>query len=130
MIGIATPLFLAVILPVAAAYYFIQKFYVPTSRQLKRLESITRSPIYTHFGETLSGLSTIRAYGASQRFINESDQKVDYNQMCSHPTVISNRWLAIRLEFCGNCIILFAALFAVMSQGTIDPGLAGKIKLT
>lgn len=123
MIGLATPLFLVVIIPVAVAYYFIQKFYVPTSRQLKRLESITRSPIYAHFSETLSGLSTIRAYGASRRFVNESDEKIDHNQMCSHPAVISNRWLSIRLEFCGNCLILFAALFAVISD--ISSGMAG-----
>ena len=85
---------------------------------------MTRSPIYSHFGETLSGVSTIRAYNATTRFVSESNDKVDFNQICYYPSVCANRWLAIRLEFCGNCITLFAAIFAVL--GTyLTPGQVG-----
>lgn len=58
------------------------------------------------------------------RFIDESDAKVDANQVCKYPSIIANRWLAVRLEMVGNCIILFAALFAVLG-GQTNPGLVG-----
>ncbi|KAH8413308.1 hypothetical protein KR009_009966 [Drosophila setifemur] len=124
VISLSTPIFLAVIVPIAFLYYFAQRFYVATSRQLMRLESVSRSPIYSHFGETVTGASTIRAYNVGNRFIDESDAKVDKNQVCKYPSVIANRWLAIRLEMVGNLIILFASLFAVLG-GQTNPGLVG-----
>ncbi|KPU73781.1 uncharacterized protein Dana_GF14209, isoform O [Drosophila ananassae] len=124
VISLSTPIFLAVIVPIAILYYFAQRFYVATSRQLMRLESVSRSPIYSHFGETVTGASTIRAYNVGDRFIEESDAKVDKNQVCKYPSVIANRWLAIRLEMVGNLIILFASLFAVLG-GQTNPGLVG-----
>ena len=68
-----------------------QRLYVATSRQLKRLESITRSPIYSHFQETLLGVATIRAYRQQQRFIGESESRVDYNQLAYYPSICANR---------------------------------------
>ncbi|CRL00438.1 CLUMA_CG013703, isoform B [Clunio marinus] len=124
VISISTPLFLFVIVPISILYYFVQRFYVATSRQLKRLESVSRSPIYSHFGESITGAQTIRAYTVQPRFIHESENKVDFNQICYYPSIIANRWLAVRLEMVGNLIILFAALFAVMSD-SISPGFAG-----
>lgn len=91
---------------------------------MKRLESITRSPIYSHFGETIAGTSVIRAYGAMQRFIKESESKLDFNQCCNYPSIIAERWLAVRLEMIGNLVILFASLFAVLSKDQ-DAGLVG-----
>ncbi|KAF7277950.1 hypothetical protein GWI33_009066 [Rhynchophorus ferrugineus] len=122
--SIATPLFIVVIIPIALLYYFIQRFYVATSRQLKRLESVSRSPIYSHFGETVTGVQAIRAFNQQDRFIRESEQKVDLNQVCYYPSIISNRWLAVRLEMIGNLIILFAALFAVLGKDQL-PALVG-----
>lgn len=58
-----------VLLPLAALYFSIQRYYRRTSRELKRLYSLTLSPIYTHFSETLSGLSSIRAMRAAERCV-------------------------------------------------------------
>ncbi|KAF8763126.1 Multidrug resistance-associated protein 1 like [Argiope bruennichi] len=125
VISVQTPIFLVVVVPISVIYYFIQRFYLSTSRQLKRLESITRSPIYSHFSETLSGASTIRAYRAEERFCRQSNTFVDNNQICYYPSIVSNRWLAIRLDFCGNFIIFFAALFAVLQRDSLDAGKVG-----
>lgn len=69
----------------------LQRFYVATSRQLKRLESVSRSPIYSHFSETVTGCSVIRAYGRHSAFITLSDLKVDDNQKSHYPGLVSNR---------------------------------------
>lgn len=119
VISIQTPIFLAVVLPVAFFYYFIQAFYVSVSRQLKRIESVTRSPIYSHFSETITGQSTIRAYGAEARFIRDSERRVDFNQQCMYPSIIAARWLQIRLEVIGGIVIFFASLFAVLDRGNL-----------
>ncbi|XP_072401346.1 multidrug resistance-associated protein 1 isoform X12 [Diabrotica undecimpunctata] len=116
VISYSTPVFILVIIPLCFIYYFMQRFYVATSRQVKRLESVSRSPIYSHFGESVSGAHAIRAYNQQERFIVESENKVDLNQICYYPGIISNRWLAVRLEMIGNLIIFFAALFAVLKK--------------
>ncbi|NWI89596.1 MRP3 protein, partial [Pitta sordida] len=121
----STPLFAVVIIPLAILYYFVQRFYVATSRQLKRLESVSRSPIYSHFSETVSGASVIRAYRRVKAFVDISDLKVDENQKSYYPGIVSNRWLGIRVEFVGNCIVLFAALFAVIGRNNLNAGLVG-----
>ncbi|NWX84061.1 MRP3 protein, partial [Nothoprocta pentlandii] len=121
----STPLFAVVIVPLAILYFFVQRFYVATSRQLKRLESVSRSPIYSHFSETITGASVIRAYGREKAFVGISDLKVDENQKSYYPGIVSNRWLGIRVEFVGNCVVLFAALFAVIGKNSLNAGLVG-----
>ena len=51
------------------SYNSVQRFYIPTSRQVKRIEAVTRSPIFAHFSESLSGAATIRGYRATDRFV-------------------------------------------------------------
>ncbi|GAB1607734.1 resistance-associated 1-like [Argonauta hians] len=124
IIGYSTPDFLVVALPIMLIYYIIQKIYIPTSRQLKRLESTSRSPIYTHFSETISGCSVIRAYSIENDFIEESRSLVDNNQVYYFASYTSNRWLGIRLELVGNCIIVAASLFSILGTD-ITGGLVG-----
>uniref|UniRef100_A0A8C0F341 Canalicular multispecific organic anion transporter 1 n=1 Tax=Bubo bubo TaxID=30461 RepID=A0A8C0F341_BUBBB len=125
MISLATPFFALIIIPLSIFYYFVLRFYVSTSRQLRRLDSVTRSPIYSHFGETVSGLSVIRAYGHQQRFLKQNESTMDINQKSVHSWIVSNRWLAIRLEFVGSLVVFFSGLLAVISKGTLEGGIVG-----
>lgn len=104
---------------------FLKRYYVSSMRQLRRLNSASRSPIFSHFGETLTGVTTIRAFGAQERFIDEMNKKIDENLIYFYPDQVSNRWLGVRLEFIGSLITLFASLFAVIGRNSLTGGAAG-----
>uniref|UniRef100_A0A8C9ZY76 ABC-type glutathione-S-conjugate transporter n=1 Tax=Sander lucioperca TaxID=283035 RepID=A0A8C9ZY76_SANLU len=121
----ATPFAAVVLLPLAFLYAFVQSFYVATSCQLRRLEAVSRSPIYTHFNETVQGASVIRAFGEQSRFILQANERVDFNQTSYFPRFVATRWLAVNLEFVGNGVVLAAAILSVMGKGTLSPGIVG-----
>jgi ATP-binding cassette, subfamily C (CFTR/MRP), member 1 len=128
VISAATPAFIALIIPLGFVYLYIQRYYLRTSRELKRLDSISRSPIYAHFQESLGGITTIRAYRQHKRFALENEWRVDANLRAYFPSINANRWLAVRLEFIGSIIILFSAGFSVLSVATgsgLGAGLVG-----
>ncbi|KAI0603284.1 P-loop containing nucleoside triphosphate hydrolase protein [Biscogniauxia sp. FL1348] len=115
VISVGTPVFATLIIPLGAVYYWVQRYYLRTSRELKRLDSVSRSPIYAHFQESLGGIGTIRAYRQQSRFELENEWRVDSNLRAYFPSISANRWLAIRLEFLGAVIIVAAAGFAIIS---------------
>lgn len=128
VISVSTPAFVALIIPISLTYYWIQRYYLRTSRELKRLDSVSRSPIYAHFQESLGGISTIRAYRQLQRFELENEWRVNANLKAYFPSISANRWLAVRLEFIGSLVILAAAGFAVISVANgsgLSAGLIG-----
>ncbi|XP_066905610.1 multidrug resistance-associated protein 1 [Halyomorpha halys] len=125
LISYSTPLFIVVIIPIGIVYYLIQRMYVTTSQQMKRLESVSRSPVFSHFGESVTGSSIIRAYNAQERFIKESEEKVDNNQVCTFPVVVAARWLTIRLQMIGNIIVFISALVTVINKDSLSPGIVG-----
>eukprot|EP00066_Takifugu_rubripes_P022062 XP_011611328.1 PREDICTED: multidrug resistance-associated protein 1-like isoform X2 [Takifugu rubripes] len=121
----ATPFAAVIILPLAFLYACVQSFYVATSCQLRRLEAVSRSPIYTHFNETVQGVSVIRAFGEQPRFILQANKRVDFNQTSYFPRFVATRWLAVNLEFIGNGVVLAAAILSVMGRNTLSPGIVG-----
>ncbi|XP_070326118.1 ATP-binding cassette sub-family C member 2 isoform X1 [Odocoileus virginianus] len=125
MICLATPIFVVVVIPLGIIYVSVQIFYVATSRQLRRLDSVTRSPIYSHFSETVSGLSVIRAFEHQQRFLKQSETAIDTNQKCVFSWITSNRWLAVRLELIGNLIVVLASLMMVIYRKNLTGDTVG-----
>ncbi|KAI8807236.1 P-loop containing nucleoside triphosphate hydrolase protein [Cladochytrium replicatum] len=126
--AIASPLFLLFVAPLVFLYGYFQQFYLATSRELKRLDSTSRSPVYSHFQETLNGVATIRAFNQTGRFVHSNEDKLDYNLKAYYPSVSSNRWLAVRLELIGSMIVFGSALFTPLSiilYGSISPSIVG-----
>lgn len=116
MVCVVSPTFLIAMIPVAALYWTAQQYYSKTSRELKRIESTTKSPLYAHFGESISGSSCIRAVKQEKRFCAENARKIDMVNNLFALMNDCNRWLAVRLELCGNGIVTGAALTGVISR--------------
>ncbi|CAI2733366.1 unnamed protein product [Schistosoma spindalis] len=108
-------------------YLYIQNLYVTTSRQLKRLESISLSPIFSHFSETLSGVDSIRAYKLTEIYKTISATRQDLNNSAVYASIISQRWLAVLLELVGNSVILAVAILSVVAQGYLSAGFSGLV---
>jgi ABC-type multidrug transport system fused ATPase/permease subunit len=124
IITVATPLFLVGLFPIAFIYLYVRRYFVASLRQLKRMDSVSKSPILSHFSESLTGLSTIRAYKVENRFRQEMEQKIDENLMFYFPNNIANRWLSLRLDLIKNLIVLLAGLFAVLYRDSISTSAA------
>ncbi|CAH1784702.1 unnamed protein product [Owenia fusiformis] len=124
-ISYSTPIFLIALLPLGICFFVFQRLYTNTARQLKRIESVRRSPIFSHFSETLTGVSSIRAYNRSEDFVIKSEKLLDNSQRTWFPVIASYRWIGTYLGLLGNMIILLTGIFAVIEKNTINAGLAG-----
>eukprot|EP00466_Bigelowiella_natans_P015595 jgi/Bigna1/33998/e_gw1.4.172.1 len=115
-------LFLA---PTVPLFLRIRRKYVASSRELKRLDGTTRSPQYAHFGATLQGLSTIRAFGRGGAFLSEFYELVDANCRTTIIFEAAARWLAFRLDMLAALFVISAPILFVALRESIDPALAG-----
>ncbi|KAK4349562.1 hypothetical protein RND71_032317 [Anisodus tanguticus] len=120
LIGIVSTMSLWAIMPLLVIFYGAYLYYQSTAREVKRLDSISRSPVYAQFGEALNGLATIRAYKAYDRMANINGKSVDNNIRFTLVNMSGNRWLAIRLETVGGIMIWLTATFAVVQNGRAE----------
>ncbi|KAF9967419.1 hypothetical protein BGZ73_000542, partial [Actinomortierella ambigua] len=126
MIGIATPTFLILVPFLFLAYGLVQNYYLKTSASIKTMYQVSKSPIYSHFAETLSGTPSIRTIeGARLRFIARAEELTDTMTQRMAVYMAINRWLQIRLECIGAVTVLAAALLVVWQVETMDAALAG-----
>ncbi|KAG8854878.1 hypothetical protein FRB96_007278 [Tulasnella sp. 330] len=124
----AFPIAIVAIMPLVFLYKAIMTYYLSTSREIKRLDAVSKSPIFAWFQESLGGLSTIRAYRLQSTFIVTNEIRLDANQRCYMPSTNVNRWLAVRLEFVGAIIVLMTtilSMIALFTSGKVDAGLVG-----
>ncbi|CAM1501751.1 Fc.00g037350.m01.CDS01 [Cosmosporella sp. VM-42] len=107
------------------ALYFLQKYYLRTSRQMRYLDLETKSPLYTQFTETLAGLSTIRAFGWSSTFLHENHVRLDISQKPFYMMFCIQRWLQVVLDLFVAGLALVLVAFALNFSGATTKGAIG-----
>ncbi|KAK4338994.1 hypothetical protein RND71_040456 [Anisodus tanguticus] len=120
LIGVINTISMWDIMPLLILFYTAYLYYQNTSREVKRLDSITRSPVYAQFGEAINGLSTIRAYKAHDQLAAINGKSMDNNVRFTLANTSTNRWLTIRLETLGGIMIWLTATFAIIQNGRAD----------
>ncbi|XP_036721605.1 ATP-binding cassette sub-family C member 9 isoform X6 [Balaenoptera musculus] len=123
MISYATPVFLVALVPLGVAFYFIQKYFRVASKDLQELDDTTQLPLLCHFSETAEGLTTIRAFRHETRFKQRMLELTDTNNIAYLFLSAANRWLEVRTDYLGACIVLTASIASI--SGSSNSGLVG-----
>ncbi|XP_025829254.1 multidrug resistance-associated protein 4-like [Agrilus planipennis] len=98
-------------------FYFLRKFYLSTSLSIKRLEGVTRSPVYTHLNASLQGLSTIRAFGAEEALTSHFDEYQNLNSSATYLSIACTRAFGFWLDMiCAMFITSVTFSFLMMKN--------------
>ncbi|XP_070785441.1 ATP-binding cassette sub-family C member 9 isoform X2 [Enoplosus armatus] len=125
VISSITPAFLIALIPLAVAFYFIQKYFRVASKDLQDLDDSTQLPLLCHFSETAEGLTTIRAFRHEARFKQRMLELTDTNNTAYLFLSAANRWLEVRTDYLGAVIVLTAAGASIWGFGLHSGGLVG-----
>ncbi|OBZ89252.1 ATP-dependent bile acid permease [Choanephora cucurbitarum] len=125
LVSSVTPAFLIPGAVIAVMFWAIGSYYLSTSRDMKRLNSVSRSPIYVQFNESVNGVATIRAFGSQHRFIIENHNKIDNNNRPFLWMWATNRWLHCRVDLLGAFVGFCTGFVLLLGRNWVDPGLAG-----
>ncbi|KAG6556441.1 hypothetical protein Mapa_002384 [Marchantia paleacea] len=119
---------LIVVIPVIFINRWLQHYYLTSARQLMRINATSKSPVVNHFGETIAGATTIRAFGREETFKRKNEEHVNSNAAPFFHTISANEWLTQRLDFLCTCLLCSCALVMVLlPSGTVEPGFAGLV---
>lgn len=100
-------------------YIGMQGYYLATSREITRLDSITKAPIIHHFSETITGITTIRSFKKQEQFVNENIHRINANLRMEFHNNGSSEWLGFRLELIGSFILCVATMFMIVLPSTV-----------
>ncbi|VDN14797.1 unnamed protein product [Dibothriocephalus latus] len=124
---LAMPTVLIVCLPLVFVYWSVQRVYRGAARDLKRLASIARSPVYAHFSETIAGLVVIRGFRKEETFERTSGNRLNEQTRCELASLAASAWLNLRLQMIAVMAVAFVVLAAICGRllGWTDVSLAG-----
>ncbi|ROW08715.1 hypothetical protein VPNG_06410 [Cytospora leucostoma] len=118
--------YFAVVIPFCVVpLYALQKFYLRTSRQVRHLDLELKSPLYTHFTETLNGIVTIRAFGWQREFVADQFRLLDLSQKPYYLLFCIQRWLSVVLDLFVTVIATILVALAVKVTHTTSSGAIG-----
>ncbi|CAF1231508.1 unnamed protein product [Adineta ricciae] len=120
IVGMANPWVLLILIPIIPVFLWLRRYYLRTSRSLKRLESVTRSPIYALFSSSLNGLITIRAFHVENEFLNLFIEKINANSRASFLFHCTSRWFGIRLDLMTCCLTVFTAILSIVLRHQME----------
>lgn len=132
LILLVVPLVIVVLLPVSWFYYRFQRNYRASAREVKRLDSLSRSPRYAHFKESVNGLVVLRSLGRQDWFYQQFAEKLTYNQRMFYSHYMVNRWFSSRIPLIGSVVASGTTTFLTLAvyQGTLSSGLAGMVAVS
>lgn len=119
------PALMNVLIFVAAVNIYIGLQFVSASRELKRMDSVSRSPLFTHFSETIIGVSTIRAFGMTQQFMLDMLNRIDVNARPMYYSWTISRWISTRMGLIGSLITFVTGVFILLNLDHLDAATAG-----
>ncbi|CAI7912000.1 unnamed protein product [Closterium sp. NIES-53] len=125
--AVLVPWFLLALPPLLVVFALLQRRYLRVSRELKRIDGLSRSPIYAHFAQSLQGVVSVRAYGAAPAFLQHFIALIDANHRAYIQFVHAGRWLGIRLDLCASALVTLVAILVVVLHGSLPAGYAGVI---
>ncbi|CAE7746636.1 ABCC4 [Symbiodinium sp. CCMP2592] len=115
----STPLAAVAVVPVLFGFYKIRHFFSRTAREAKRLDGVTRAPLYSAMGDVADGLATLRAHGQQKSLVQQFQALLDRNGKVFFQTYILQPWCILVLDSLGSCIVCIASVFCVLLRDSL-----------
>uniref|UniRef100_H2SRT2 Multidrug resistance-associated protein 4-like n=1 Tax=Takifugu rubripes TaxID=31033 RepID=H2SRT2_TAKRU len=119
------PWILIPVLPLLLVFIYLRRYFLQTSRDVKRLESTTRSPVFSHLSSSLQGLWTIRAFQAEDRFQKTFDDYQDLHSQAWFLFLTTSRWFALRLDGICSIFVTVTTFGCLLLRDQLDAGSVG-----
>uniref|UniRef100_A0A3Q2PI33 Multidrug resistance-associated protein 4 n=1 Tax=Fundulus heteroclitus TaxID=8078 RepID=A0A3Q2PI33_FUNHE len=121
------PLILIPVVPLLLFFLYLRRYYLHTSRDIKRLESTTRSPVFSLLSSSLQGLWTIRAFRAEEKLKRTFDSCQDRHTEAWFLFLMTSRWFALRLDSICSTFITFTAFGCIIFRDGLEAGQVGLV---
>ncbi|XP_019716236.1 multidrug resistance-associated protein 4-like isoform X1 [Hippocampus comes] len=121
------PLLLVTVAPLLFLFLYLRRYYLCTSRDIKRLESTARSPVFSHLSSSLQGLCTIRAFGGEERLTKAFDSHQDRHSEAWFLFLMTSRWFALRLDSICSVFITVATFGCILLRDGLEAGEVGLV---